>query len=167
MWRQSTTWCGCVGGLYQRPLPPPQGMVQLHRVVPGIPTHHIASSHGPEYQQLSPFGRGLYPLAMVCDNDTPDDCFILEICVVLIIEFLIYIFILLSSLQTMFFKVKVSMEVFEKNNTRKKKSALKKNKIRNMTNTREILFIYLLFRKHLNPFRLFWRMSSTGQSSQQ
>lgn len=104
---------------------------------------------------------------MVCDNDTPDDCFILEICVVLIIEFLIYIFILLSSFQTMFFKVKISMEVFEKNNTREKKSALKKNKIRNMTNTREILFIYLLFRKHLNPFRLLWRMSSTGQSSQQ
>lgn len=110
---------------------------------------------------------GSYPLAMVCDNDTPDDCFILEICVVLIIEFLIYIFILLSSFQTMFFKVKISMEVFEKNNTREKKSALKKNKIRNMTNTREILFIYLLFRKHLNPFRLLWRMSSTGQSSQQ
>lgn len=82
-------------------------------------------------------------------------------------EFLIYIFILLSSFQTMFFKVKISMEVFEKNNTREKKSALKKNKIRNMTNTREILFIYLLFRKHLNPFRLFWRMSSIGQSSQQ
>lgn len=106
-------------------------------------------------------------MAMVCDNDTPDDCFILEICVVLIIEFLIYIFILLSSFQTMFFKVKISMEVFEKNNMREKKSALKKNKIRNMTNTREILFIYLLFRKHLNPFRLFWRMSSIGQSSQQ
>lgn len=79
----------------------------------------------------------------------------------------IYIFILLSSFQTMFFKVKISMEEFEKNNTREKKSALKKNKIRNMTNTREILFIYLLFRKHLNPFRLLWRMSSTGQSSQQ
>lgn len=43
----------------------------------------------------------------------------------------------------MFFKVKISMEVFEKNNTREKKSALKKNKKRNMTNTREILFIYL------------------------
>lgn len=82
-------------------------------------------------------------MAMVCDNDTPDDCFILEICVVLIIEFLIYIFILLSSFQTMFFKVKISMEVFEKNNTREKKiSSEKKNKKRNMTNTREILFIY-------------------------
>lgn len=32
---------------------------------------------------------------MVCDNDILDDCFIFEICVVLIIEFLIYIFILL------------------------------------------------------------------------
>lgn len=72
------------------------------------------------------FGRGSYPLAMVCDNDTPDDCFILEICVVLIIEFLIYIFILLSSFQTMFFKVKISMEVFEKNNTREKKISSEK-----------------------------------------
>lgn len=63
---------------------------------------------------------------MVCDNDTPDDCFILEICVVLIIELLIYIFILLSSFQTMFFKVKISMEEFEKNNTKKKISSEKK-----------------------------------------
>lgn len=63
---------------------------------------------------------------MVCDNDTPDDCFILEICVVLIIEFLIYIFILLSSFQTMFLKVKISMEEFEKNNTREKKISSEK-----------------------------------------
>lgn len=63
---------------------------------------------------------------MVCDNDTPDDCFIIEICVVLIIEFLIYIFILLSSFQTMFFKVKISMEEFEKNNTREKKISSEK-----------------------------------------
>lgn len=69
-------------------------------------------------------------MAMVCDNDTPDDCFILEICVVLIIEFLIYIFILLSSFQTMFFKVKISMEVFEKNNTREKKISSEKKKIK-------------------------------------
>lgn len=114
------------------------------------------------WERIVPIGHGLRQW-----YTWPDDCFILEICVVLIIEFLIYIFILLSSFQTMFFKVKISMEEFEKNNTREKKSALKKNKIRNMTNTREILFIYLLFRKHLNPFRLFWRMSSTGQSSQQ
>lgn len=65
-------------------------------------------------------------MAMVCDNDTPDDCFIIEICVVLIIEFLIYIFILLSSFQTMFFKVKITMEVFEKNNTREKKISSEK-----------------------------------------
>lgn len=83
---------------------------------------------------------------MVCDNDTPDDCFILEICVVLIIEFLIYIFILLSSFQTMFFKVKISMEVFEKNNTREKKiSSEKKQKKKYDEHKRNPIYLFIYY----------------------